>query len=55
MTLRIKLTTFLAKRTANYACYKQKFRFLSSPYLYYSIGLSAEFITDVDKSFVLMY
>ena len=57
MSLRIKLTTFWAKKTANYAFYKQKFRFLSSPYLRYSIGLSAGFITvvHVDNSFLLMY
>lgn len=50
-----KINNILCKTTTNYARYKHKSRFLSCPYLHYSIGLSAEFITDVDKSFVLMY
>jgi hypothetical protein len=44
------------KKKANYAFYKQKCFFSSSPYLRYSIGLGAGFITvvHVDNSFVLM-
>jgi hypothetical protein len=49
-----KINHMLGKKS-NYSCYKQIFRFSSSPYLPYTIGLSAEFITKVDKSFVLMY